>query len=160
MSTDMLTARLRLSQFIRDKVARMVESSGIPFVATPNAPSTYRELRAAYGKSRLLGVALPVSNEFSGLTIYDRPDTNWACRYWHDWTHCIFGADFSLGSELHVGRVQSDEVSDHFGKGSLEHLLMLADTVGQSLYESAHGKFPDNQRQFCYDWVLANRSGQ
>lgn len=154
---DMHLASVRLSQFVAGQAARFITIHGITWCAVPDAPDNWEDLYYAYLTAKRRGTYLPVSNLHCDTSIYTRPEVNHACRYWHDMMHCVHGLDFSLVSEIQVGRIQSDAVMRHFGKGSVEHLMMLADTVGQSIYESANGCFPENQREFVYNWVTAHK---
>lgn len=157
MSFDMIATSQALSRFVVGQAERIRIGQGIRWHAVPDAPNTWEDLYYAYLSAKKKGFYLPVSSLHSDNSIYTTPEVNHACRYWHDMLHCVHGLDFSLASELQVGRIQADCVGRHFGVGSPEHLLMLADTVGQSIYDSIHGKFPDNQREFCLKWVAAHQ---
>ena len=148
------TARLRLSKFIGSEARRTAGELGFGWQPTSIAPDDLDALRAEFQACHVSGRPLRVLRDFSDVTIYDRPETNWAFRYMHDTRHVWLSADFSTEAELavascHLARAKAEGLSP----GSLEYELLLADTVGQTLYMARTHRFVTNQLQFALDCI-------
>lgn len=151
---ELWTARLRLSKFIRSEAKRTEAELGFGWNPASIAPSDLDSLRAEFQACHVSGLPLRVLRDFSDITIYDRPETNWAFRYMHDTRHVWLLADFSTEAELavascHLARAKAEGLSP----GSLEYELLLADTVGQTLYMARSHRFVINQLQFALDCI-------
>ncbi len=151
---ELWTARLHLSKFIRSEARHTASELGFGWRPTPTAPSDLDALRAEFQACHASGLSLRVLRDFSDVTIYDRPATNWAFRYVHDTRHVWLSADFSTEAELavascHLARAKAEGL----GPGSLEYALLLADTVGQTLYTARTHRFVVNQLQFALDCI-------
>lgn len=119
------------------------------------APDSYEKLLAWQKQTGGVGHApLPVWDGASDKTIYSSPAVNYAARAWHDSTHLQHGYDFSLSGELSVGELQELEVREALGGwGEIASLIIRADTRGQTIYQSNHGFFPEDQAAFCVEYV-------
>ena len=147
-------ARRRLSQFVRSEAWRTAGELGFGWRPACLAPSgldaLVEEFRACHGS----GLPLRVLRDFSEETIYDRPATNWAFRYVHDTRHVWLSADFSTEAELAVASCHLARAKDEgLSPGSLEYALLLADTVGQTLYMARTHRFVVNQLGFALDCI-------
>lgn len=146
-------AAIVLSELVRQQANQMRQLTGIDIVSTADAPSTFNELMLAYHRAKLNTGYLPVSNLHCDNTIYTTPGCNVMFRYWHNMLHCMRGCDFSLAGELAVGAAHCAVVANYLGADSLEHKLMMADTIGQSMHEKITGSFPADQWEFCFNFV-------
>ena len=100
-----------------------------------------------------------VSSDYCDQTIYNRcsgyngaeydgAEVNMAFRAWHDAMHLKHNLTTSTLDEIELGFLHVDLI-----KGHHEKLVMMAETIGQTLYYDAIGKFPDDQAAFverCY----------
>ena len=146
---DLLPARERLGQFVRHQANEAAADLGFGWVGTPEAPSTYPALQAAFTHSQLIGAPLPVSNLYCDDTIFLEPEDNIAFRFWHDTSHCRLGLSFALTDEwrltMHHLAVLEAAGFDH---GSDEYRLLRLDLIGQITLIGVAGRFPHNQGQF------------
>lgn len=146
----LLKARTRLGKFILGR-AKCVGGPG--YRATEFGISSWPDLRVQWRLSVLNNEPLPVWSGGSDKTIYLTPEINHASRYWHDATHIRLQADFSLSGELTVAAAQIEFASMVFGPGSLEVLLLTADTVGQALHYAKSGMFVEDQLAFARAFI-------
>ncbi len=151
---ELRTARLGLSRFIRSEARRTARELGFGWHPASIASNNLDSLRAEFQACHVSGLPLRVLRDFSDVTIYDCPATNWAFRYMHDTRHVWLSADFSAEAELavascHLARAEAEGLSP----GSLEYELLLADTVGQTLYTARTHHFVINQLQFALDCI-------
>lgn len=144
-------ARHNLSEFIRAEAEGIMRQYGVSMHAHCDAPETYIELLDMWDRSS--GMCIDVSNMHCDNTIYTTPEVNHLFRFWHDWLHLQYSADFSLSGELEIGAIHCKAVADFYGSGSMEHRLMIADTIGQSTFEAVTGAFPKDQRAFAWRFV-------
>ena len=144
-------ARHNLSEFIRAEAQSIMNQYGVRMVAWDGAPETYSELCLMWELYN--GSCIEVSDQHCGSTIYTTPEVNHLFRFWHDWLHLQYSADFSLSGELEIGAIHCDAVAKFYGKGSMEHKLMMADTIGQSTFEAVTGAFPKDRRAFAWRFV-------
>src|SRR5579863_3825284 len=137
---EVFHARRTLSRFVRYQSRLTASELGFGWHATADAPKTLTALRHEFHECHKSHRPMRVLKHFSESTIFDRPSTNWAMRFWHDTRHVWLGADFTTGSELQVAACHL-AVAEHagHGPGSLVYNLLYADTVGQTLYV-AHTK--------------------
>ena len=139
------------------ELCAFVRKQAPPHYATPDAPSTWRELKAwhlgalAHGSGPL---CYPVYDKGCDWTIYPDPRTNHAFRAWHDSLHLANGYDFSRASEIKVGLIHMQQARK---AGLCQHDLdvLVADTIGQTEYYFLHKQFVKDQARFVTD-ILAN----
>lgn len=102
---------------------------------------------------------IAVSRAFSDNTIFGCPETNWAFRAWHDWTHFIIQAPFTLDGELAVAHRQIEDLILIFGHGTDTRdfaKLIMCEVYGQASYHAEHGEFPADQRAFTRNWLASH----
>lgn len=152
-------ARINLSAFVLDHSRTLQVFHLVGVAAVDNAPNDYASLCAMWDEiqngATIGQIAKPflVWNGGSDATVYTTPAANYAFRFWHDILHVTKGLRFDTMDEIEIGIMQTKAVQAEFGKDSLEAKIMLADTVGQSIYaQMNNGEFPDNQ--VSYVWTL------
>lgn len=120
------------------------------------APDTLDKLTAHIERTgRLL-----VWNGASDSTIFADPETNWAFRAWHDWTHWRYQLPFVLAGEREVAERQCADLALVYpGRPELIgwQRLIRIEVVGQASYFESKGRFPDDQYAFALD-MLALRA--
>lgn len=142
-------ASIEVSQYVRERAHVTAGAVGFGWIGTPDAPSTYQQLRAAYQESTTSGEPLPISNLACEPSIYARAEDNVAFRFWHDVHHVTFGLSFSLEDELELALWHLDEVqAAGFAPGSTPYALFQADLVGQLLLNALAHRFPFDQQRF------------
>lgn len=122
------------------------------FDVGPGAPGNYGELIAYVEKHH----RFMVSSENSDNTIFACAETNACFRAWHDWTHYILRAPFTLDGELAVAHRQIEDITRVFGHDSDAQtfaVLIMCEVYGQALYRMKHGEFPGDQRDFTINWL-------
>lgn len=154
---QLVTARHNLSAFVVDMADMVTGATGIHFVASSKAPETLAEIKAEWDLSVAMRLPFTVWSGASDATIYMSKGANWAFRFWHDYLHVAHLKETSLDDELYLGRLHIEAVEEEFGKGSLEALLMEADTIGQSNHCDKTGAFPEDQLQFAIDYINAHK---
>ena len=100
-----------------------------------------------------------VSRRYSDNTIFGCPETNWAFRAWHDWTHFIIQAPFTLDGELAVAHRQIEDLVRVYGHGAETRdfaKLIMCEVYGQASYHVEHGEFPADQRAFTRNWLASH----
>lgn len=157
ITRDMLDqAAKNLSRFVFRQAALWQQSMGFTYAPGGDAPETMDELRAERDRC-VAGRGHETFTVWAGgsdLTIYTSAEANYAFRFWHDMIHLTTGLEMNVHDEVRVGMMQAERVGLHFGHGSIEYKLMVADTCGQSVYHAMHGAFPFNQREWVYATVL------
>ena len=147
-------ARLRLSVFVRSEALATADELGFGWRASTVTPSGLEGLTEELRSCHVSGLPFRVLRDFSADTIFNSASTNHAMRFWHDTRHVWIGADFSTEAELEVASCHLARArAEGFGPGSLEYALLLADTVGQTLYVARTKRFVVRQRQFAIDCV-------
>lgn len=152
-ATQLVTARHNLSGFVSRMAEHIVSVTGVGYEASLNAPETLTDIKAAWEYALQTGNAFPVWSGASESTIYTAKGCNWDFRFWHDFLHVQHLKETNLADELFLGRLHVEAVEEEFGKGSLEALLMEADTIGQSNHCAETGAFPVDQLQFAIDYI-------
>lgn len=140
-----------LSMFVLAEAQSIMNQYGVSMRAAPNAPDNYPDLLREWRECS--GTRIVVSSLNCANTIYTTPEVNHLFRFWHDWLHLEHDKPFTLAGELFIGAIHCDAVASFYGEGSMEHKLMIADTIGQSTYEALTGAFPKNQRAFAWGFV-------
>jgi hypothetical protein len=154
MVDEVLHAQADLSDFVRSEPAQTAAELGFGWRPAELAPSGLDELTAEFRACHLSGLPIRVYRHASDDTVYDRPETNWAFRFLHDSRHVWIGADFSIAAELdvascHLARAKASGIAP----GTLAFNLLLADTVGQTLYAAQTQRFVQHQLRFALDCV-------
>ena len=146
---EMIAARFEVSSFIRHKAAETEKALGFGYVAVPDAPSEYQQLRGAYADAWATKTPLPVSNQHCETTIFLEPEDNIRLRFWHDVHHVKLGLSFNLDDELELATWHCQQMEHAgFSPDSLAFRLLRADFVGQIYLMGIKGRFPHNQRRF------------
>ncbi len=117
-----------------------------------NAPSSLEELTAYIARTGRMAVdGANVDN-----TIFADAECNYAFRAWHDWTHWVIQADFSIEGETRVAHQQMADLLTVFGPGPEFDLfcrLLDEEVIGQVHYFATHNAFPPNQREFAENYL-------
>lgn len=93
----------------------------------------------------------------SDNTIFDCPESNWAMRALHDLWHLDSGGDFDLLGEV---RVHHHALDNGLVPSALADAFTV-DGIGQSVYHTMTGRFPEDQRKFTEQtlhWYSQGRS--
>lgn len=144
-----LGARITLSRFVREQAERAARELGFGWIGTPDAPSTYQQLRGTFEHSQATGDPLPVSNLFCEETIYMEPSDNVAFRFWHDSSHCRLGLSFSLQDEWELSLWHLSQLTAAgLGPETREYDLFRLDALGQIILLGVAGRFPFQQGEF------------
>lgn len=150
--TEIDLARLNLSAFVRGEAKRTADELGFGWRPAEITPSGLNGLRAELRACHKIGLPFRVLDDFSDDTVFDNRRTNWAMRFWHDTRHVWVSADFSVEDELEVASCHLARARDEgIGPGTLEYALLLADTVGQTLYADRTHRFVTYQLAFALD---------
>lgn len=97
-----------------------------------------------------------VDGRNSDNTIFGCPEHNWAFRAWHDWTHWVLRAPFTLQGELEVAQRQIADMHRVYGHGKQSRLfasLIMSEVYGQALHYEATGNFPVDQVAFTHSYL-------
>lgn len=148
-----LTARVRLSAFVRQQAQNITRLTGINFEESEFAPETYAGVVDGFKEAIRTGRPVLVSSENSDHSIYTHASDNWSFRFWHDYLHFKYELRFSFIDELLTGQHQVDAVAAEFGVDSLEAKLMTADTLGQVLHFKTHGVHVQDQLAFARSFL-------
>lgn len=144
-----LGARINLSRFVREQAQRAADDLGFGWVGTPEAPSTYPQLRAAFAHSTATAEPLPVSNLYCDDTVFMEPGDNVGFRFWHDISHCRLGLSFSLPDEWELTLFHLEQLERAgLGPETQEYQLLRLDLFGQIILLGIAGRFPLNQGEF------------
>lgn len=149
-----MLARVEVAKFVRRTAKATAAEIGFGWVATPDAPSTYQQLRGAFAASMATGGPLPVSSLHNDSSVFLKPEDNIAFRFWHDVSHVRLGLSFSLPDELELATwhlAQAEQAG--FDRGSLAYRLLEADHVGQVLMQAIGGRFPFDQEAFVLTYA-------
>lgn len=124
---------------------------GALVVVEYGAPGSYVELLERLERDRVLAV----ERDFSTGTIYGSPANNHVFRAFHDMDHLKHELQFCTADEIAVALHGWNSISPLLPKHDKEFLreVYLADTVGQSIYHAANGKFVSDQLAFVVNYV-------
>lgn len=138
-----------LSRFIDAMAHRTAMTLGFGWSATPAAPSSYAELRAAYEQSARARRPLAVSSLYCDTLMYPQRTDNYKLRFWHDTLHVRTSLSFRAADELELG-LHHLRIAERNGiaKGSLPWNILRIDLLGQNYLMAVSGRFPVNQRTF------------
>lgn len=143
-------ARRNLSAFVREQAETAAHRLKFGWRGSELAPGSFEALRHEHRSSELSGLPLRVSAHFSERTIYDAPEVSHAMRFWHDTSHVQLGLDFTPDCELELGCYHLEVLRSYgFGASTIEHRLLHADTIGQTLCTVTLGRFPIDQLRFA-----------
>ena len=153
-TSDLAEARCQLSCFVRSEADATADELGFGWRPARRPPTTFDELQMEFQACHASGLPVRVSRDHSDETVYDQVATNWAMRFVHDSRHVWLGADFSTESELavascHLARAKATGL----GPGTLAYALLLADTVGQTLFVAKAHRFVVHQLDFALDCI-------
>lgn len=142
-------ARAELTLYMIHQADKLCDELGFGYVESDTAPEKFNQLKATFARSLRTREALPVFAGGSDNTIYTSKEGNWAFRFCHDVAHVLLNAGFSTADEARVVKYQGDKIAKHFGKGSIEYKLFMADALGQVTYYAIHGEFVSDQLAFA-----------
>ncbi|MFV3114246.1 hypothetical protein [Gordonia amicalis] len=153
VSTEQISqARHAVSAWVMDAAVVKARRVGFAWVPTPDAPSTYPELCAAFARSIRSGGSLPVSSEHSGAVIWTSPEVNYAMRFVHDVSHVERKLTFSLCDEFNLALWHLSELERAgFAPDSLEYAFLKADALGQVIMNAVARRFPADQELFALE---------
>jgi hypothetical protein len=117
------------------------------FDVSPNAPGTYKALKAHLDA----GKRLVVHDGGCEGTIYGDAAVNHAFRAWHDFSHSKGEHDFSVEGECRVFDMQRRHLLYVYGdipKWRRWIDILRAEVIGQRLFYERHKRFVENQRGF------------
>lgn len=117
------------------------------FDVSDHAPQTFDDLINHVNAGKRLRVWSGASEH----TIYGDPEVNFAFRAWHDWNHYQARLPFTPEGERRVYDLQCCQLLTCYGLTlrTREWLRFLhAEIIGQQLYQTRFGSFPDDQRAF------------
>lgn len=138
-------------------MARKVCPCGYDIAVDCFAPSTLEHLNL---RIKLTG-RIMVNNDHSENTIFGDAEHNFAYRAWHDWTHWIIQAPFTLEGEVKVAHRQMEDIRRVYGYGkqtALFCLLIEEEVIGQAEEYAATGSFPEDQLTFAKEYIALAQS--
>lgn len=148
------TARHNLTRHIHREAERIIQRAGFGWYATADAPSTYKDLKAAYVQCVERRQPLPVSDENSETVIWDQPQDNFIYRFVHDMSHVEMGLGFTPCDEFELAhRMLARLERSGYRSDSLEWQLYAADAVGQTMFYAITKRFVTDQLQYAVDVV-------
>jgi len=143
-------ARRNLTSFVTEQAEATARRLGFCWRGSELAPDSFDELQREHRASKLSGLPLRVSSHFCDQAIYDSPIGNHAMRFWHDTAHVRLGLNFTPDDEMELACHHLEALrADGFAADSLEHRLLHADTIGQTLCNVTIGHFPIDQLRFA-----------
>jgi hypothetical protein len=147
-------ARLNLSAFVRSEASLTADELGFGWRPAEIVPHGLAGLQAELRACHQTGLPFRVLGNFSDDTIFVDRESNWAMRFWHDTRHVWLSTEFTTEDELEVASCHLARAkADGLGPGTLEYALLLADTVGQTLYVKRAHRFVEFQLEFALDVV-------
>ena len=139
-----------LAAFVLEQAGQARSDLGFGWREAPDPPSTFEQVLDAYFQSCEDQANYPVATVGSDTSIYPSAKVNGAFRFWHDVTHVRLHCTFNYWDERAVAEHHLTWLEAHgFARGSLEWLLLRADTVGQNEYHRLSGGFVADQRAFA-----------
>jgi len=149
-----LAAQSELRSFVYDLAAELSATHGFGWMETPDAPSSYSELKRCFAASKTTGQPLPVSDDNSSETVFGTPRANYALRFAHDVLHVTDGLSFNARDE-YVLACEFMDRAENWGirRGSIAWHLLLSDAVGQALFYAVTKQYVKDQLQFGLDFV-------
>lgn len=150
---ELQVARLQLSRFVRAEAGATAGELGFAWRSSDVAPVGLASLRAEFKACHASGLSFRVLRK-SENTVYDCPSTHHAMRFVHATRHVWLSADHSAEAELevascHLARAKAEGLES----GSLAYALLMADTVGVTLYLARAERFVTNRLAFAIDCV-------
>lgn len=119
-------------------------------VAVPDAPNTWKALKAWDLAHEASPEPMPVFNGGCENTIYSKPEVNHAFRAWHDSVHLAENYDFSRGDEIRVGLCMMQQARRDTLLTQADIDAIVYDVIGQTEYYWHNGRkrFISNQALF------------
>lgn len=134
--------KLVLFPEFNEAIIKVVKHLKIQYEVVDVAPSTFEELKEHASKTSVLKVWAGESTH----TIYGSKEVNYAFRAWHDYTHLLLDAPFTLEGELTVALHQAKMVPK-FAE------VIMAEVYGQALHAIKTGEFPKDQVKFVLNYI-------
>lgn len=151
---ELLQARIELTEFVILMADQTAARLGFGWVSRPDAPNTWRDLKAAWTRSLATGEPLPVSDDACDNVILASPEANVAYRFWHDVTHLERDRNFTNQHELDMAVYHLWEAERHgLERGSLPWRLLHADAVGNVLHWAVRREYLIDQRTFILNYL-------
>ncbi|HTL42083.1 MAG TPA: hypothetical protein VL294_11480 [Pseudolysinimonas sp.] len=151
---DLAAARVELSEFVTLMADRTKERTGIGWEPSPDAPNSWKALKAAWQHSLSTGEPLPIYDGASDSVVFASAEANIAYRFWHDVTHLERRRNFTNAHEIDMASFHLAEAEKHgLERGSLPWRLLHADSVGQTLHWAILREFVLDQRVFVLNVV-------
>lgn len=156
----LLIARRNLTSFVTEQAEAAARRLGFGWRGSELAPDSFDNLQREHRSSEFSGLPLRVSSRFCERTIYDSPEANHAMRFWHDTSHVRLALAFTPDDEMELGCYHLGVLrANGFAADSLEHRLLHADTIGQTLCNVTIGQFPVDQLRFVETAVQVGVTG-
>jgi len=147
--SDLAAATAELSEFVMLMADRTRERTGIGWEPTPDAPNSWKALKAAWQHSLDTGEPLPIYDGASESVVFTNAEANIAYRFWHDVTHLGRRRNFTTAHEIDMAAFHLWEAERHgLERGSLPWRLVQADSLGQTLHWAVLHEFVLDQRVF------------
>lgn len=147
----LLLARRNLTGFVTEQAEAASRRLGFGWRASELAPESFKDLQHEHRSSELSRLPLRISPRFSERTIYCSRAANHAMRFWHDTSHVQLGLNFTPDDEIELGCYHLEVLrANGFTADSLEHRLLHADTIGQTLCHVTIGRWPIDQLRFAH----------
>lgn len=120
-----------------------------------DAPESFEEL-----KTNARAGFLAVTPAHSETAIYGASG-NATFRIFHDYGHLLYGRHFTTEDEVKLAMFQWGDIKDYIAPEwlSICHCVYFADTLEQTRYESTHGHFPANQKEFVLGFLASFLAG-
>lgn len=113
----------------------LTQAAALQYIVKSEAPGTEKAL--------FNSPSLVIWNGASDKTVFQDPSVNYAFRALHDKLHLETGLDFSVESEIELGRIQASKYNS-----DLMAELIYAEVVLQAEYYKETGTFVKNQVDF------------
>lgn len=129
-----------LLHYVNNKILSL--TSNIRYTVASDAPSSVKDL--------VNTTSLVIWSGESNNTIYQDCHVNYAFRALHDAKHIETGLDFSIDSEIEIGRRQASKYDGIFAD------LIYIEIAEQALYYKQHRTFVSNPNEFTMEllqWV-------
>lgn len=147
-------AQQQLRDFIALQAEKITAKVGFTWIAEPDAPENFYELRRCFTVSSMTRQPLPVNSKDAEHTVYGSPEANYQLRFVHDCLHVTSGLTFSSKDEYVLACHFMELAEDHgIRRGTIAWHLLLSDAVGQALYYAITKQYVSDQLRFGMDTV-------
>ena len=138
-----------LGQWVIARAAETEARLGFGYRPSDLAPVSWPALLREHHSCSITHAPLRVSSHDTD-DIYRTDVETFVWRYWHNASHVRLGVGFTAYDEFevadyHLGRLRCAG----FGPRSLEHRLLHADTMGQTLLHAMSGRHPRSRCAFA-----------